>query len=285
MLQGEIRRILRRYAEVSDDQLDELPGAHGRACPEQSLAADELDELQGLADAVEVPLGNVLAHHFAVANEWGPSCELAAGSALLALRQPLPLLGVLADATQPAIMTRVPARGLAHLAVAPIGTTALWGGLNSAGVAVVAHPEPATAGSTPAGRLPSALVRRLLESATDLDSAIALARTAGDMQPWTALVSHASSGRAARLRYVGGVLTEEPLNMAAQAQPAWLDPAHISQLPGTEDSAAYVLQIEPLNAEIRLAGPAGAEHVSATGHIAVGSAGLFGGRSHGAGCR
>ncbi len=269
-LQGEIRRILRRYAEASDDQLDELPGAQGRACPEQSLAADELDELQGLADAVEVPLGNVLAHHFAVASEWGPTCELAAGSALLALRQPLPLLGVMADATQPAIMTRVPARGLAHLAVAPIGTTALWGGLNSAGVAVVAHPEPATAGATPAGRLPSALIRRLLESATDLDSAIALARTASDMQPWTALVSHASSGRAVRLRYSGRVLTEEPLNMAAQAQPAWLDPAHINPLPGAEDSAAYVLQIEPLNAEIRLTGPAGAEHVSALGTLPSG---------------
>ncbi len=68
---ADIRRILRHYADCVGEQLDELPGQASRIAPERALSADELDELQGLADAVEVPLGNLLAHQLTLMAESG----------------------------------------------------------------------------------------------------------------------------------------------------------------------------------------------------------------------
>jgi acyl carrier protein/NAD(P)-dependent dehydrogenase (short-subunit alcohol dehydrogenase family) len=59
---NEIRRVLRTYAERVNGQLDERSGY-------ELLSADELDELQGMADSVEVPLGNLVAHHSELSRE------------------------------------------------------------------------------------------------------------------------------------------------------------------------------------------------------------------------
>ena len=50
--------FLRHYADCVGESLDELPGQARESPRSELLSADELDELQGLADAVEVPLGN-----------------------------------------------------------------------------------------------------------------------------------------------------------------------------------------------------------------------------------
>src|SRR5262249_35450866 len=57
--QNEIRRILRNYVDRSGSQPGELPGQANVENFEKVLSADELDELQGIADAAEVSLGNL----------------------------------------------------------------------------------------------------------------------------------------------------------------------------------------------------------------------------------
>ena len=70
------RPTSRRFAAFCGTML-KWPASNWKTCrarrcpPEQLLSADQLDELQGLADAVGVPLGNVLAHHFAIASQLG----------------------------------------------------------------------------------------------------------------------------------------------------------------------------------------------------------------------
>ncbi len=53
---AEIRRILRRIADLTDGDWSELPiPPAALEQPERFFSADELEELRGLADAVEVP--------------------------------------------------------------------------------------------------------------------------------------------------------------------------------------------------------------------------------------
>jgi acyl transferase domain-containing protein/acyl carrier protein len=218
---AEIRRILRHYADCVEDQLDELPSQGWRSAPEQVLSADELDELQGLADAVEVPLGNILAHQFALTSELGNgagqlSASLTANGhaqAIHAFRQPAPLVGALRSTTQATVFARRPTGEIAHLAVTYIGSVALLGGINAAGLAVTAYPldgKPARAtGGLPyagsGGVTASTVVRTLLGSAATVDQAIELAQSlavAGG-QPWAALVSHATEENSAALEFDG----------------------------------------------------------------------------------
>ena len=144
---AEIRRILRHYADCVGDQLDDLPGQASRFAPERCFSADELDELQGLADAVEVPLGNLLAHQLTLMAELGIGAgQMAsqvggAGGArrwIHALRQPAPLVGALRAVAQPVIFARRPTGEIPHLAVSYLGCVGILGGLNAAGVAITA---------------------------------------------------------------------------------------------------------------------------------------------------
>ncbi len=199
--------------------------------------------------------------------------ENATGRRLVqALRQPLPLLTVLADATRPTVFVRVPARGLAHAVMVPVGTVAIWGGLNALGIAVTAHPlDAGSRGEAKPGRLCSAIVRRILESATDLESAIQLAGSDRGVQPWCAFVSHASSNRIARLEFDGVNLNVQPAaalaahgqaealypadSVAGDSQPlADTGPAALGGGGETNWPAAFTLTIEPAAGEIRLSG-------------------------------
>ncbi|WP_158265410.1 type I polyketide synthase [Blastopirellula marina] len=136
----EIRRILQTYAECIGLSIDELPGAASCQNALQLLSADQLDELQGIADAVEAPLSNLLAHHFAMAEILGEAEQLATtaaatGSMKHAVRLAPTAFGPLRDALQLVTFVRVPHAGLAHLSVVAVGTVLSIGGINSAGIA------------------------------------------------------------------------------------------------------------------------------------------------------
>ncbi|HEY1784090.1 MAG TPA: KR domain-containing protein [Pirellulales bacterium] len=221
----EIQRILRHYADCVGDQLDELPGQTAGIAPERALSADELDELQGLADAVEVPLGNMLAHQLALTSElgagagqmaWRAAVAGSTGQWIHALRQPAPLVGTLRAVAQPVVFVRCPTGEIAHFAVSYLGCVGILGGLNAAGVSITAHrldghSSPAMvlgAGesfSSTGGVAASTVVRTILGSATTLEQAIELARSlavAGG-QAWVALITSADAAEAAAIEFDG----------------------------------------------------------------------------------
>ena len=202
----EIRSHLHRYVEYTGDELDELPGLDpAHAAPESVLSGDELDELKGLADAVEVPLGNIVAHHFATSADLGSGAgQLVASSSgqmVQAFRQALPTMEALRASVMPIVSARVPAFGIPHLAVSYVGTVNMLGGLNAAGVAVTISPN-VNAGQGQ-NHSTSSIARLLLERATDLESALTLARSRAEGKPWTVCVSDANSDRVAVAEFDG----------------------------------------------------------------------------------
>ena len=138
--QGEIRRILRTYAECVGQSIDELPGSSRCSQALKLLSSDQLDELQGIADAVESPLSNLLAHHFAMAELLGESEQFASLEDTQPHKHTLTLtptaMGPLRDALRLIAFFRIPHDGLPHVSISPIGTVLTIGGVNSSSVGV-----------------------------------------------------------------------------------------------------------------------------------------------------
>ncbi|TWT34283.1 type I polyketide synthase [Blastopirellula retiformator] len=132
----EIRRVLRTYAEYVGESIDELPGSAQSTDALQTLSPDQWDELAGIADAIEAPLSNVLAHHFAVAETLSAMEQAAAnnGSLVHAAQIDSPAINPMRETIRLTAFLRKPTSGLSCVVVAPIGTALILGGVNAAGV-------------------------------------------------------------------------------------------------------------------------------------------------------
>jgi acyl transferase domain-containing protein/NADP-dependent 3-hydroxy acid dehydrogenase YdfG len=224
---AEIGRMLRAYADRTDEQLEQLPPTWMGRAPQELLSPDELDELQGMADAAEVPLGNLLAHHFAVWAQLDGGTQLAVEASQNEMGRLVhaaghPLSADAARSCKLAASLRVPTRGLAHVVVAPLGTVATIGGVNACGIAITAQPSAALPRRMTSGCTCSSVARRVLETAVDVDSAIGVVRSAGNMQPWKACISHAASDRIVHLEFDGRALTvhSAPASLEVASAPA-----------------------------------------------------------------
>ncbi|QDU76346.1 Mycocerosic acid synthase [Bremerella volcania] len=142
-----IRRTLQTYAEYVGESVDELPGS--RRCQQayQLLSPDQLDELQGIADAVEVPLTNLLVHHFVTAELLSQSEQVAAeggdeSGMTHAARILSEATGPLRETIRLATFLRQPLEGIPHVGVTAIGTVYCVGGMNRDGLAATATGDP-----------------------------------------------------------------------------------------------------------------------------------------------
>jgi NAD(P)-dependent dehydrogenase (short-subunit alcohol dehydrogenase family)/acyl carrier protein len=258
--QAAIRRILRTYTEFVGQSLDELPGASDCAHAQQMLSADELDELQGIADAVGVPLANIVSHHFAISAAASEEAEFSAaiatsndsGRLTHSVRYKSPLSEALREACQPVVLVRKPTRAIPHVAVVAIGTTRLLAGVNAAGVAI----------ATDNGRTANSLSRSVLERAASLDAALELAnrqmiRAAQTAQPWSATISDATADRLASVSCDGraiNVRSDEP-EMFAAHQTSYhnrLSGALQGGLPTGSARATALLNPQSLGAEVEV---------------------------------
>ncbi|PQO29748.1 type I polyketide synthase [Bremerella cremea] len=194
---GEIRRILQTYAECVGLSIDELPGSVRCGQAYGLLSADQLDELQGIADAVEAPLSNLLAHHFAIADVLGEVEQVAAtaseiGSLSHGIRVSPTAFGPLRDALQLVTFVRVPHSGFPHLVVVPVGTVLPIGGVNSYGLA-------ATIDRDPESGQPEFPLSDLLERSADLEAACDVAAGSSTSHSATITVSDRQADRIATL--------------------------------------------------------------------------------------
>ena len=115
----EIRRILRRYADLAGPARETSPKLERDDLdPDALFGPDELDELQGLADAVGVPLDNMIAHQVLQFPDSGAGCvhfAVAAGRDLgagliHAANEDLPLSLSLRDCLSRVVQARYPVR-------------------------------------------------------------------------------------------------------------------------------------------------------------------------------
>ncbi|PQO27337.1 hypothetical protein C5Y96_17490 [Blastopirellula marina] len=147
VFRNEICRTLQTYAEYVGESVDELPGSHRCQQAYTLLTPDQLDELQGIADAVEAPLANLLVHHFVTAELLSQSEQVAVeGSDYAGMTHSARIvsqaMGPLRDTIHLATFLRQPVDGLSHIGVTPIGTVYCLGGINRDGLAATSCGDP-----------------------------------------------------------------------------------------------------------------------------------------------
>ena len=210
----EIKRLLRRIADLTDDDWSELPiPQDARTRPETFFTANQLDELRGMAEAVGVPLGNLAALNLAVLNDLAANCAQVAtvatgptGSSVLhALVGELTLPPALVEMLTPFILVREPAEGWACATVTFAGVAGSLVGLNGNGLAasagVVLNAGAANNGAAQGGS-PLRIDGLLARSG-------ALERAAADLQAirsprgWTACLSHQGENRVCAAEHNG----------------------------------------------------------------------------------
>jgi acyl transferase domain-containing protein/NAD(P)-dependent dehydrogenase (short-subunit alcohol dehydrogenase family) len=167
-----IRRLLRHYADLLDPVL-ETAASHD---PRRLLSNEELDELQGIADGAEVPLGNMLALNRALyADLGGASLQIATREVedqrvIHAGVWTLPLLSALRLLAEPIILVRRPVFGLPHVVVGLTGAVGGLAGMNASGLMASAAPRALGQQSISPAFWPR-LVIRLMERASETDEA------------------------------------------------------------------------------------------------------------------
>ncbi|MBA2117371.1 type I polyketide synthase [Bremerella alba] len=144
---NEIRRTLQTYTEYVGHSVDKLPGSHRSQQAFQLLSPDQLDELQGIADAIEAPLTNLLVHHFVTAELLSQSEQVASEGNVDAdmthvARIISQEIGPLRDTICLATFLRKPSTGIPYIGVTAIGTVYCLGGMNRDGLAATATGDP-----------------------------------------------------------------------------------------------------------------------------------------------
>ncbi|MDZ4657544.1 MAG: C45 family autoproteolytic acyltransferase/hydrolase [Bythopirellula sp.] len=191
---AEIRRALYRLADLSQDDAAEVPAW---AVPsEQMFSADDLAELEGIADAVQVSVANLVALNLALFADLGRSSlqfavevERNGRAVRHALRDELPMGSKLADCLVPIVQMREPNRGLASVAVTYAGCVGALAGLNTRGLAVTSGVLVDGVARNSHGQRHTLLTRQLLEQADDIAMALATLQHASPSNPWNMVLS------------------------------------------------------------------------------------------------
>jgi NAD(P)-dependent dehydrogenase (short-subunit alcohol dehydrogenase family)/acyl carrier protein len=214
---AEIRRILRRYVDLAGPEIDDLPFQVGSTDDlAKYFTPDELDELQGIAESVQVPLTSILVHNLAIFSDFGAvSLHFAVAAAhnpantlIHASSEQLPLSSVLGDCLDPVVQVRCPTNGIAHVVLSVAGAIGGLSGVNACGLAVTAGALHNPADGQPAlrGRMHAAIASHLLSHAVCMDSAIELLKRYRNGAAWNVCLSHHPTDRVCHIESDGRAL-------------------------------------------------------------------------------
>ena len=234
-----IEAILYRYADLDHEAVDGF-AFHGRAAenPLASFSPEEREELEGLADAVDAPLGNLVAHNLALFAELGGEClQFAASDSAKTLvhgwHGRVPISAALGECLQPMIQIRRPAEGISYALFSFLGAVGAFGGMNAAGLTITC--APSVAGRSGAGNSAYVgLARTVLQEAADLDAAMAILRRWQGQGNWNAQLSYAATGQICWVRCDGTSLEVRRSNqgLLAEATPEGFCPEVRAEIPG-----------------------------------------------------
>ncbi len=238
----EIHAILRRYADLAGPALENLPRLDRALFVRDVLCGpDELDEMQGIADAVQVPLGNIVAHNMAQFPDAGAGCSHfavtarrnAAGTMIHAANEDLPLALSLRDCLARVVQVRHPTRGILHLTFSVAGTVGGINGINACGLAVTSSMllDRPCRSATEHGRLHSLVVKAILEGAHNIESALEILGKLEKRGAWGLCLSHYPSDRLCYVEYDGQTLQTRDVDDAVAATNHGLLLSPIAEVP------------------------------------------------------
>ena len=198
-----IVHLLRRFADLADGNLDETGPVPADRLSEL-FEFDELEELRGMADALQVPLANLLAVNVAIDMARGDGTEQCAQtlgrSATLVhlVRCSAPLPAALAECLELVVSLRSGGLGHPTILVHYAGLVGAMAGINRAGLAASAAPRTVAAagGGRPYGRSYARVVRHILTQAANIDEAEQILSGFESDDGYEVCLSHAPTSRA-----------------------------------------------------------------------------------------
>ena len=224
-LKEQILRPLRRIADLTMGDTTELPMTRwSDSLPEEIFSEDELSELQGIADAIKVPVGNVIAFNLTLLADLG-SQSVQLGIALpgtavrvrQGVRDELTLNSALAACLQPVVQVRTPDAGHAHATVTFAGSICALAGTNANGLSATAGlilPDVNNSSSLPPRQF--LLLRQVLAQVDDIDSSkrfLTQSRTSAD---WNMTLSDSRKQQLGYVESIGGsVASQESMELFA----------------------------------------------------------------------
>jgi acyl transferase domain-containing protein/NAD(P)-dependent dehydrogenase (short-subunit alcohol dehydrogenase family)/acyl carrier protein len=209
---GEIQAVVRRYSEVLGGNVSQRRDLNAvMENLDAYFSKTGLEELHGLADGAGLPLQLIAGFNLALIPELLSGCSHfafglhAQGSheILHGANEDAPLVLMLGRALMPAALVRHPEGGIPHLTFVLPGQFAGINGLNARGLAVSSTLllDRLPAGGMPSGRVHCDLVKEILESAEDIETAVNLIRGARRVGGWGLLISHQATQDVRYLEY------------------------------------------------------------------------------------
>ncbi|MBA4017501.1 MAG: hypothetical protein C0483_10045 [Pirellula sp.] len=215
----EIRKILRRHVDLSGP---EIPLPRDLLRPDrlrQFYSAEEMEELEGVADGAGVAVANLLAHNLALTFDSGAGCVQFAmtaeenGTLIHAANEDSPWTLTMRDCLRGIVQIRRAGEGREFATFTVVGQTAGINGLNSAGLSVTSTKlleRPLRISGDILGKTPththSTLVKHVLARAGDLNEALSIIREFPRMGSWSMCLGHRGADRLAYVEYDGELL-------------------------------------------------------------------------------
>ena len=217
-LKDQILRPLRRIADLTMGDATELPMTRWSDCrPEEIFSESELSELQGIADAINVPVGNVVAFNLTLLADLGSrSVQLGmtlpgtAARVRQGIRDELTLNSALAACLQPVVQTRSPKEGHVHTTVTFAGSICALAGTNASGLGATAGmilPDVNNSSSLPPRQF--LLLRQVLAQCDDIDSSILFLTQSQTSADWNMTLSDAREQQPCYVESIGGSVASQ----------------------------------------------------------------------------
>jgi len=204
-----IQTILRRYADMAGEESPPLPPVDptpGNA--ESHFSADDLQELQGIADGAKVSLANLLAHNLRLQPttpsgiQFALSAQLNGSAGLLqGVNVESSLTQILGDCLEQTISRRRPAQGIDHVVFGVAGGLGGSCGLNAAGLFVGSATLRGPGGDGP---VVASLVLQLLQLAGTIDQAVQILQQASPRSTCAFSLSHAPTDAVCFVECIAG---------------------------------------------------------------------------------
>jgi len=210
----EIKTIMERHAELYRRRPEKFPELKAAlADPRQYFGEEELEELRGIAAGMGVPVEEVMAHNLGIYPGYVPGCAQFAVTAgrnptyglIHAANEDSPLALWLRDCLVRTVQVRRPRNGITHVTFSIAGQVGGLNGINEVGLAVTStllldRPRRCEMRH---GTVHSVIVKRILEQAADIQTAIEILRTLPRLGAWSLCLSSAQSDQLWYVEYDG----------------------------------------------------------------------------------
>ena len=189
----EIRRLMYRVADLADSE-ESAAWTKLAKKPELTFTEDQLAELEGIADAVHVPIANVVALNLAMFAELSSSSiqfamevERNGRAVRHGLRDESFQGSRLGDCFVPILQIRQPKLGIPSVAVTYAGCVGALAGLNVSGLAVTSG--LIVSGPATMSQRHALLTQQILTEAGDIPAALDALKHAPQSGPWNMVLS------------------------------------------------------------------------------------------------